>query len=307
MSTLVERLQAKAPELGRRAIAEMYQNPFWQERFGAHGRENSDKDGQFHVSYLIQALVASEAGVLTSYARWLQTLLVSRGMCTRHIDENFERLGRAIKEDIPDAEPALALLRAARQALIYDSGVARELMLAADVLAPKVVDALSRRQPSWFSAASSYPSLATFESIHQAELARCKGDVLDYVAYLADALHAERPELFVAHAVWMKGFNARRHGQASRVEETLSALSDCLPLAPGAAGRSAPPKGGSSPRASVRPPSRPPLSQPPPPPVPMAVSTELASRAQAVLGAAFAELARTGDAPQPPAADKAGE
>ena len=84
MSTLVERLQAKAPELGRRAIAEMYQNPFWQERFGAHGRENADKDGQFHLSYLIQALVASEAGVLTNYARWLQTLLVSRGMCTRH-------------------------------------------------------------------------------------------------------------------------------------------------------------------------------------------------------------------------------
>jgi len=306
MSTLVERLQAKAPELGRRAIAEMYQNPFWQERFGANGRENSDKDSQFHISYLVQALVASDPGVLTNYARWLQTLLVSRGMCSRHIDENFERLARAIHDEVADAEPALALLRAARQALIYESGPARELMLGADALAARVVDALWSRQPSWFSAASSYPSIAIFESIHQAERMRCKADVLDHIAYLADAIHADRPELFVAHAAWMKGFNARHHGQESRVRETLRALSDCLPAAPGAASLGGV-ASGSSPRASARPPPRrPPLSQPPPPPVPMPASTELAVRAQAVLGAAFAELAGEVEATLPPAAEGGG-
>lgn len=312
MSALAERIDARASELGRRAIAEMYQNPFWQERFGARGREMSDKDSQFHLSYLVQALSAGQPDVLTRYARWLQTLLVSRGMCSRHIDENFERLARAIGAEISEPEPAIELLRAARQALIYESGPARELMLCAEPLAERVVDALWSRQPSWFSAASSYPSLATFESIHQAERTRCKSDVLDYIAYLADALHAERPELFVAHAVWMHGFVARRQGPGARVEETLSALADCLPAAPGARlgalrrSSAAGAASGAEPRASQAPAARrPPLSQPPPPPVPMPASPELAALAQAALASAIERLVGDVEAPLPPAAEGA--
>ena len=305
---LAERIQAKAGELSRRAIAEMYQNPFWQERFGAYGREMSDKDSQFHVSYLVQGLVASEPAVLTNYARWLQTLLVSRGMCSRHIDENFERLARAIGETIPDCQPAKELLGAARAALIYAGGPARELMLGAETLAERVVDALWARQPAWFSAASSYPSLAMFESIHDAERARFKADALEYISYLADALHAERPELFVEHAAWMHAFTVRRHGAGARVGETLLAIADCLPTAPAAAKASRAPSAGpaaagttgssgaAEPRAARRasqpPARRPPLSQPPPPPVPMPVSVELATRARAMLDAALERLAR---------------
>jgi hypothetical protein len=301
MSTLAARIEAKASELGRRAIVEMYQNPFWQERFGVHGRDMFEKDSQCHLSYLIQALSASQPDVFTRYARELQTLLVSRGMCSRHIDDNFERLARAIGDEITEPEPALELLRAARQALIYEGGPARELMLSAEPLAERVVDALWSRQPSWFSAASSYSSLATFESIHQAERARCRTDVLDYIAYLADALHAGRPDLFAAHAAWMHGFVARRHGPGGRVEETLSALSDCLPAAPATAVRQASGAGaasGAEPGASQAPPARrPPLSQPPPPPVPMPVSAELAALAQAALRAAIEGLARDAEAP----------
>jgi hypothetical protein len=301
MSTLAERIQAKAPELGRRAIAEMYQNPFWQDRFGPRGREMSEEDGQSHLSYLVQALVASEPGVLTSYARGLQALLVSRGMCSRHIDENFDRLARAIGEEITEPEPALELLRAARQALIYERGPARELMLCAEALAERVVDALTSRQPSWFSAASSYTSLASFESIHQAERARYTSDALEYISYLADALHAERPELFVAHVVWTQAFLARRQAPGARVETTLQALSDCLP--PAAVARASRPpgagvsSGGSEPRASLAPARRPPLSQPPPPPVPLPASPDLAARAQAALAEALERLAEGGNSP----------
>jgi hypothetical protein len=306
MASLADRLQAKASDLGRRAIAEMYQNPFWQERFGAYGREMSDKDSQFHLTYLIQALLASEPLVLVRYARWLQTLLVNRGMCSRHIDENFARLARAIREEISEPEPALELLGAARQALIYDSGPARELMLSAETLAERVVDALWSRQPAWFSAASSYPSVASFESIHQAERARFKSEVLDYIAYLADALHARRPELFVAHAAWMQGFAARRQQPGARVEETLEALADCLPAPPEEGkGRtpSRPSRTGVEPRAAQAPAaSRTPLSQPPPPPVPVPASGELAAAAQAALTAALAGLAGGRAAPLPPAA-----
>jgi len=293
MSTLIERLEAKASELARRSIAEMYDNPFWQERFGARGREMAEKDAQFHVSYLLSALAASDPGVLATYARWLQTLLVSRGMCSLHIAENFERLAAAIAQDIPESEPAVALLRGAVDALTYDGGPERELQERLASLADAAVDTLARRDPSWFAAASSFTSLASYESIAQAEMARCHERVREHIAYLADAMHAGRPELFAAHALWMRGFFERRQAPWARLEETLRALRDCLKPArvgsPSAApdpghGANGRPEGQ---RASVRPK----LSQPPAPAVPVAVSAELAARSVALIDAALERLA----------------
>jgi hypothetical protein len=305
MSTLVERLQAKAPELGQRAIAEMYQNPFWMDRFGARGRDLAEQDGQFHVNYLLQALIASDPGVLVNYARWLQTLLVSRGLCSRHIGENFERLERAVSAEVPDAEPALRLLQAAREALIYESGFAGELQRLAEPLADKAVDALSSRHPAWFAAASSFTSIASFESIHQAERARCKHDVLDHISYLADAIHTDRPELFAKHVHWMRGFLSRRNAPWARVEETLYALDECLPTGIEAATPShRPPAPGSlgpaEPRASLRPaPPRASLSPPPEPQAPLPMSPELAARARALLSIALQQLASESVSPAP--------
>jgi hypothetical protein len=232
MSTLIERIEARATELARRSIAEMYDNPFWQERFGAHGREMAERDGQHHVSYLVQALAARDASVLTGYARWLQTLLVSRGMSSRHIAENFERLARAIRKDVAEPEPALELLAAATRALVYDAGPARELQELAAPLARAVVDELERSHTSWFAAASSYPSLASLESVEQAERARFTEEVLDFIAYLADALHAARPELFVRHALWTSDYQVRRRAPLTRVQQTLLTLRDCLAAPP---------------------------------------------------------------------------
>lgn len=232
MSTLIERLEASAAALARRSIAEMYDNPFWQERFGARGRENAERDGQYHVSYLIQALAARDASVLINYARWLQTLLVTRGMSSRHIAENFERLARAIRREVAEPEPALDLLAAATGALVYDVGPARELQRLAAPLAQAVVDELERSHTAWFAAASSYPSLASLESIEQAERARFEEEVLDFIAYLADALNAARPELFVRHALWTHTYRVRRRAPQTRVEQTLLTLRDCLAAPP---------------------------------------------------------------------------
>jgi hypothetical protein len=228
MSTLIERLEASAAELARRSIAEMYDNPFWQARFGDRGRENADRDGAYHVSYLIQALAANDASVMTNYARWLQTLLVSRGMSSRHIAENFERLSRAIRAEVAEPEPALELLASATRALVYDAGPARELQQLAVPLAQAVVDELERTHTAWFAAASSYPSLAALDSIEQAERARFEDEVLDFVAYLADALHAARPELFVGHVLWTQAYQVRRRAPHARVEQTLRALREGL-------------------------------------------------------------------------------
>lgn len=142
MDALVRCLELKSPELSRRVVAEMYEDPFWQERFGERGRRYAEQDGQYHVSYLVSALALSNPDILTGYARWLQSLLVSRGMCSRHIAENFERLARAIAIEVPDAEPAIAMLHAAREALRYDAGLARELQDRSEAL----VDAAAAHQ-----------------------------------------------------------------------------------------------------------------------------------------------------------------
>jgi hypothetical protein len=314
MKGLTERLQAQSLPVARRAIAEMYQNPFWQDRFGAHGRELAEQDGVFHLSYLLQALAASDPSVLTNYARSLQTQLVSRGMCSRHISEHFERLERAISDLVPESAAAGELLRAARLALTYDDGPGRELQLLSDSLAEKALDALESRQPSWFSAASSYVSMASFESILQAERARWKGDLLELISYLADAIRADRLELFSTHVVWSRGFFMRRQGPSARVEETLYALAECLPAAPespsllpNAAGSSATIQPAPR-RASLRPVrSRPSLSEPPAPPVPLPMSGALAARARAALDHALDCIAReAAEAADRPAAGGSG-
>lgn len=318
MSALSERLQAMASRLGERATREMYEDPFWQARFGSRGREMAEKDSQFHLAYLVQALAAEDPSVFESYARWLQTLLVSRGMCSRHIAESFERLARAIEDDVNDAGPALDVLRAGQRALVYPTGPARELQACAEPLAERALEALASRQPSWFSMASTRPSMAAFESVAQAEQARFKRDVLDQIAYLADAMHAGRSELFANHVVWMQSFGVGRQGPVTRMQETLLALDECLgPPAPAAVPEPAALSAATSPeergaertsaagavrgseapaaRASLRPArQRPSLSPPPPSPVPLPVSAELGALSRQFIELALQRLVQPG-------------
>jgi hypothetical protein len=124
---LVSELEARAGELSARVIEDMYRDPFWLARFGERGRKFAHEDGRRHLSYLAQALVANDATVLVEYARWLRPVLTSRGMCSLHLDENLERIGRALEADVSNAGPALAFLERARDGLRYASGTEGEL------------------------------------------------------------------------------------------------------------------------------------------------------------------------------------
>jgi hypothetical protein len=203
MDALVRCLELKSPELSRRVVAEMYEDPFWEERFGERGRRFAEQDGQYHVSYLVSALALSNPDVMTGYARWLQSLLVSRGMCSRHIAENFERLERAIAIEVPDAEPAIAMLHAASEALRYDAGLARELQDRSE-------------------------SLADAAAAHQGPPGIPRGYLVHLLAYLADAMALVRPELFCAHVVWLAGFLERRRIPAAQLRATLEQLEPLL-------------------------------------------------------------------------------
>jgi hypothetical protein len=154
-------------------------DPFWYERFGERANLHGKKDGRFHIDYLIQTLHAGDAAIIENYARWLQQVLTSRGMCTRHLSENFERLAAAIRDEgWRDAGVAAALLDGACAALRYPFGAAQELQRAIPRLAAAV-----------------HASLPAVELAH----------------YATDAVALGQPAVFVAHVRWLAGF-LERHG-----------------------------------------------------------------------------------------------
>lgn len=208
---LIARLEAAAEALTERVLIEMYANPFWLERFGERARHGRT-DGRYHVQYLVEALRADSANVIEQYARWLQQVLTTRGMCTRHLDDNFARLGVAIADTLVDAQPAVALLDAARAALRYPSGPPRELQDRAEAVAGAAAAALYAAHPDW---------LARWG---EAGRARCVDDLVYHLHYAADALALGTPTLFTSHVRWIGGFLERRGIPRAHLDESLAAL-----------------------------------------------------------------------------------
>jgi hypothetical protein len=217
VTALADAIEARAQSLADRAHEAMYRDPFWDARFGERGRRFSEEDNLHHVSYLVQALRADAADLLSGYARWLQSVLTTRGMCSRHIAQNFGRLSDALRaEQIVDAEPALALLDVASAALTYDGGPARAVQGAAEPVAARAAQAIGQRHPTWSDPPDSSGA------------ALLRDDLLLLLSYLADALANGRDDLFVTHVRWMASYAAQRGRPATYVRELLWALDEAL-------------------------------------------------------------------------------
>lgn len=206
---LVAALEARANELSARVVAEMYEDPFWLARFGERGRKFAEEDGRRHLAYLGQALVADDAAVLVEYARWLRPVLTSRGMCTLHLDENLARLARALAAEVPNSEPALALLEQARAGLRYTSGAAGELEAAA----PRLIDAAGAE-------------------IGGAPRAAAAREIAHIVSYLRDAVALGRPELFGDYVVFAADLARRRGRGTGEHQRALAALGRLIESSP---------------------------------------------------------------------------
>jgi hypothetical protein len=120
---IVGELRAAGPRLTKRVMDEMYRDPFWMERYGQRGRQNSDTDNAFHIKYLTTALEGDDPALFVTYARWLRDLLVAHGMCSQHLVENFERLSDAIAEETwVGRETAIQILLGGAEGLRYTTG-----------------------------------------------------------------------------------------------------------------------------------------------------------------------------------------
>jgi hypothetical protein len=121
-------LRQQAVPLFRRVLDQMYDNAFWMERYGERGRRFADEDSLHHISYLEQALAADNPHVFERYAQWLRSVLVSRGMCSDHLAENFRLLAASVTEaSLPYAHAATAVLDRGIAALAYPEGDASRL------------------------------------------------------------------------------------------------------------------------------------------------------------------------------------
>lgn len=195
MSAPSDRLREHAAALAARVQREMYADAFWIERFGARGEAYAREDGQKHVLYLADALAFGDRAVFRDYAVWLRSVLTSRGMCTRHLDDNFARLGDAIADLGLDADGAArACLDDARAALLRPPGTpARAVEDAAEGMAARAGGERSR--------------------------------VLDHLSFAADALDSGADESFKAYVAFMTAFFERRGGSAGALRDTLGRLS----------------------------------------------------------------------------------
>lgn len=211
---LADRIEAMKEALGIRVIDAMYAaNPFWEERFGARGRRHADQDAAYHLSYLASALRIGSASVMTEYARWLRGVLVPRGMCSRHLEENFEKMREAIvSAKVPDAEAALDLLALAVDALRHRDGAAGRIERSAPATAARVAGRLLGA-----------PGEGTVARGDEGR-ARLEEDLRYHLAYLADAAATKRPELFAEHVVFAAGSLARRGIPPAHLLATLAAL-----------------------------------------------------------------------------------
>ena len=212
---IADALQARGREIGRRAVDAMYEDPFWEARFGPRGRRHADEDGDFHIGYLAEALRLGTKATFEGYAVWLREVLVTRGMCTRHLTEQFARLGAAVRESgaLPEAGAALvdAYLAAGSAALRYPAGSPeRALQDAEPAAAERAAEALVRRYGGTDA------------------LAGASAEARDLLSYLADAVAFARDDLFVTHARWLNGFMAARGRPAGYAAALRQAVADAL-------------------------------------------------------------------------------
>ncbi|QQR44787.1 hypothetical protein JKA73_01120 [Myxococcus xanthus] len=193
MESVSKSVEARADRLATASQEALYQDPFWAARYGLERAQRfGDEDARFHVRYLVQALDEHLPSVLEGYARWLRTLLVSRGMCSRHLDRHFAGLAAALEAEGwgPGSEPH-DYVGAARQALRYQEGPARLL----EEEAPELARAATARLTLY---------------IIPEDQPRLEEELQLQLSYVADALAAGKPDLLGDHVRWYAGFWPRR-------------------------------------------------------------------------------------------------
>ncbi|OXS64194.1 hypothetical protein N5C46_12695 [Rossellomorea vietnamensis] len=81
------------------AVVKLYDRyPELDEKFGEAGRKKCYEDNIHHFNYLESAADVGESKVFSDYALWLNSVLVSRGMKSDHLIDNFKCIMESLEE-----------------------------------------------------------------------------------------------------------------------------------------------------------------------------------------------------------------
>ena len=195
-------IEAHAEQVARTVYARVYRDPFWDARFGKRGHYHTERDGNYHLSYLAQAVRARAPKVMAEYALWARGMLVPRGMCSHHLAENFGMIRDALAEQ-GIAGDAAAILDAAALALTYTDGPSGAL----DRIAEGAVGTLAV----------------------QGGTSSTARDWRHHLSYLADAVALGRPELFSDYLAFLDRWQAEALPSAALRAQLAAVLGERLP------------------------------------------------------------------------------
>lgn len=176
-------------------LEEMYQNPFWDARYGERGRRLTRQDTNHHLNYLVSAVDLNNPPTLTSYFHWNQGLLPRHGMCTLHLRQTLDSLAHQLARWLPDAWPTIEpIFQASYQGLYYETAGCQALAQHQEAIARTAAARLAGLQPS--------AELSTFTPRQRASYQ----DYLYHLSYLADAVACDSPKIFTGYIAWLKTF-----------------------------------------------------------------------------------------------------
>ena len=113
-----ERLMLDREAIARAVTIRQYEeDPSLLERHGERGREKTLQDMKHNIDHLIPAIDLGDPEMFAQYTRWLDSVLLSRGVATKYIKRCFELV---IDEARARYEPAEADAIAA----IVNAGIA---------------------------------------------------------------------------------------------------------------------------------------------------------------------------------------
>ncbi|MDQ2999373.1 MAG: hypothetical protein M3R61_20255 [Chloroflexota bacterium] len=210
-------IEAVRDRLVDAVLANMYPNPFWDDRYGARGRALCQEDNHHHLNYLIAAIRTHSPDSMAAYYKWLQILLVSRGMCTYHIRQNMERMEDHLRALLPAAWPAIKPYHQAGYAgLAYAQPACQALAAHAAQIAEATTAQMYATNPFWE------------QQFGPRGRALCREDNLYHLAYLQDAVGVNAPDRFGSYLDWLTGFLGRRGLAADHLHADLQILADEL-------------------------------------------------------------------------------
>ena len=186
----IERVRSLIVE---RLVEQMYTDPFWEERYGNLGKMHARQDVNYHLDNLVTAIRAEMLSSPVNYYRYLQNVLVHRGISTRHIRQTLDLLKILLEQALPDEwTEIVSYLDAGYKGLEYEHSACQTLSEIEEQIAQAATNRLT-------------PLDERSSSLDDWKQARFQ-EMLIHLSYLLDAVEKELPQIFEDHARWSLSF-----------------------------------------------------------------------------------------------------